>query len=181
MNCANCGKEIAPDSNFCYHCGSKQEATVAAPLPMSERRLRRSNSERVLAGVCGGFAEYFGLEVTLIRIIWVLTVLLAGTGILAYIICWIVIPLGGTVSAVHAGQRRLMRSYSDRKLGGVCGGLAEYLNTDPTVVRLLWVVLGIVPGAFIGGIIAYLVAWMVIPQRQPEAYPNRAAHPATQP
>ncbi len=181
MNCANCGKEIAPDSNFCYHCGSKQEATVAAPLPMSEKRLRRSNSERVLAGVCGGFAEYFGLDASLIRLLWALSVLLAGTGVLVYILCWIVIPLGGSTSARRAGQRRLMRSYRDRKLAGVCGGLAEYLNTDPSVVRLLWVILSIVPGAFIGGIIAYLVAWIVIPQRQPEAYPNRATQPATQP
>ena len=49
-------------------------------------------ADKKLLGVCSGFAEYFGLDVTLIRIIWVLLVLLAGTGILAYLICWLIMP-----------------------------------------------------------------------------------------
>lgn len=56
--------------------------------------------------------------------------------------------------------RRLYRSRSQRMLGGVCGGLAEYLNTDPTVIRLLWVLF-----SFMGaGLIAYLVAWVLVPE-----------------
>lgn len=56
--------------------------------------------------------------------------------------------------------RRLYRSRSQRLLGGVCGGLAEYLNTDPTVIRLLWVLF-----SFMGaGFIVYLVAWVLVPE-----------------
>ncbi|HET8559925.1 MAG TPA: PspC domain-containing protein [Marmoricola sp.] len=60
-------------------------------------------------------------------------------------------------------QRRLTRSSDDRMLGGVCAGVADYLGVDPTIVRLLTVVLGVIffPLAEIG----YLVAWMVMPDR----------------
>ncbi|MCK9290081.1 MAG: PspC domain-containing protein [Bacteroidales bacterium] len=56
------------------------------------KRLYRSRLNRMVGGVCSGLADYFGLDVTLIRLAWVLFVALAGTGLLAYIICWIVIP-----------------------------------------------------------------------------------------
>lgn len=56
-----------------------------------EKRLKRS-SDRILGGVCGGLAEYFGLDKTLLRIIYVLLVLFGGVGILVYIIFWIIMP-----------------------------------------------------------------------------------------
>ena len=48
-------------------------------------------------------------------------------------------------------------------MAGVCGGMAEYFDTDPTLVRLIWVVLSIFGGAVIGGVIAYALAWLIIP------------------
>ena len=57
--------------------------------------------------------------------------------------------------------KRLYRSRDDRMLGGVCGGLAKYLDTDPTLIRLLWVLFALAGGP---GIIAYLVSWIVVPQ-----------------
>lgn len=59
-------------------------------------------------------------------------------------------------------QKRLMRSAEDTKIAGVCGGLAEYLDVDSTVVRLVWVLVTFFTG-IIFGIIAYFVAWMVMP------------------
>jgi phage shock protein PspC (stress-responsive transcriptional regulator) len=52
----------------------------------------RSWTDRKIAGVCGGLAEYFDLDPTLLRVVWVLLVLFAGTGLLAYIVMWIVVP-----------------------------------------------------------------------------------------
>ena len=64
-------------------------------------------------------------------------------------------------------QRRLMRSRTDNKIAGVCGGLAQYLDMDPTLVRLAWVLMAI----FVGwGIIGYLIAWIVLPE-EPLALP----------
>lgn len=56
-----------------------------------EKKLKRS-SDKKIAGVCGGVADYFGLDHTLVRIIWLLLVLCAGVGLLAYLICWALMP-----------------------------------------------------------------------------------------
>lgn len=56
---------------------------------------------------------------------------------------------------------RLYRSESDRIIGGVCGGLAEYFDTDPSLVRLIAIALFLGAGT---GLLAYLIAWLVIPR-----------------
>lgn len=58
-----------------------------------EKRLYRSRRVKSLAGVCGGLAAYFSIDVTIIRLLWALAALLYGTGLLAYIVAAIVIPL----------------------------------------------------------------------------------------
>ncbi|HWF12690.1 MAG TPA: PspC domain-containing protein [Candidatus Acidoferrales bacterium] len=57
-----------------------------------------------------------------------------------------------------------MLSMKDKKIAGVCGGIAEYLDVDPTIVRLIWVALSVVPGGFVGGVLAYVLAWAIIPK-----------------
>ena len=59
---------------------------------MAGRRLYRSRRDRKIAGVCGGMAEYWGIDPVIPRLIWVAFMLAAGAGLLAYLICWIVIP-----------------------------------------------------------------------------------------
>ena len=56
--------------------------------------------------------------------------------------------------------RRLYRSRNERMLAGVCGGLAEYLKADPTLIRLLFVVFALAGGP---GIIAYALFWIIVP------------------
>ena len=56
------------------------------------KRLYKSNTEKKLDGVCGGIAEYFNVDPSIIRLAWILFSCLGGSGILAYIICAIVIP-----------------------------------------------------------------------------------------
>jgi phage shock protein C len=57
--------------------------------------------------------------------------------------------------------RKLYRSRSNRMLAGVCGGLAQYFNIDPTLVRVLFVVLAVLGGS---GLLIYLVLWIVVPE-----------------
>jgi phage shock protein PspC (stress-responsive transcriptional regulator) len=57
-----------------------------------EKKLYKSNSNKMIAGVCGGLAKYFEVDASVIRILWALSVLLLGTGILVYIICALIIP-----------------------------------------------------------------------------------------
>jgi phage shock protein C len=69
-------------------------------------------------------------------------------------------------------QRRLVRLPAYGKLGGVCAGIAEFLDADVTLVRLVWVILSIVPGVFIGGVIAYLAALFIVPVSSTSAAPR---------
>ena len=57
-----------------------------------EKRLYKSNKNKMLAGVCGGIAEYFNIDPTLVRLGWAILCMFAGSGILAYIIAAIIIP-----------------------------------------------------------------------------------------
>jgi phage shock protein PspC (stress-responsive transcriptional regulator) len=57
-----------------------------------EKRLSRSRNDRKLAGVCGGIAEYYGWDPTLVRVAWIVLTLLGGSGILIYLIMWLVMP-----------------------------------------------------------------------------------------
>jgi phage shock protein C len=58
----------------------------------STRKLYRSKTDRVLAGVCGGLAEYFNLDATLIRVLFVLLAVLGGAGLVLYVAMWIIVP-----------------------------------------------------------------------------------------
>jgi phage shock protein PspC (stress-responsive transcriptional regulator) len=58
----------------------------------SDKRLYRSRSDRKLAGVCAGIADYFGWDPTLVRVGWIVLTLMGGSGILLYLILWLVMP-----------------------------------------------------------------------------------------
>ena len=60
-------------------------------------------------------------------------------------------------------MKRLSRSSTDRKIAGVCGGLAEYFEVDPTIVRLVVVAVALVT-AVIPMLVGYLLSWMIIPR-----------------
>ena len=62
-------------------------------------------------------------------------------------------------------QKKLYRSVNDKKIAGVCGGLAKYLNIDPTVIRVIWALIA-VGGA---GILAYIICALIIPE-EPAGY-----------
>ena len=71
-------------------------------------------------------------------------------------------PVPATGSAPWTGKR-LMRSSTNVKIAGVCAGIAEYLDWDVTLVRLLWVLLTIFPVPLFPSVIGYVVCWIVMP------------------
>ncbi len=132
---------------------------------MPVRRLTRSSTNGQIAGVCAGLAEYLDIDVVFVRAAWVVFSIVPGAiigGVLAYLAAWLVMPEATEAAAAPSGKR-LTRSVTDRKVAGVCGGLAEYFGVDATPIRLIWAILSIFCGAIIGGVIAYLVAWVIIP------------------
>jgi phage shock protein C len=76
-----------------------------------------------------------------------------------------------------APARKLYRSRTERQIAGVCGGIAEFTNTDPTVVRVVFVVLAIVGGT---GLLLYPILWFVVPEapsHDPSTYVTPPAPP----
>jgi len=216
------------------------------------RQLKRSDRDRVFGGVCGGLADYFAVDVVVVRVAYVaLTLFSLGGGILLYFFAWLLIPLdvstevaphpkdahrhsglrllagvflivagilalGGTLlpwsfhwphlrflgplflmalgaallirmhdrgkgtpsvplsgdaeATAASGEtreiRRLMRSHRGRKLAGVCAGLGDYFKIDPTLVRLVWIILVLIYGT---GILLYLILWIAMPLAKDQA------------
>jgi phage shock protein C len=91
MICPNCQREIADYSRYCYFCGKHQAGAVAGS---PARRLHRSLADCKLAGVCGGIAEYFQVDSTIVRLVWVLVTFVTGIvpGIVVYIVAWLIMP-----------------------------------------------------------------------------------------
>ena len=102
MTCTSCSKDIAIGSKFCYNCGAKQPESGMqglSPATGAHKRLMRSSTDKKIAGVCAGLADYFDMDPTIIRVLWLLLLICGGTGLLAYVILWIVLPIapGGVV------------------------------------------------------------------------------------
>jgi len=87
-----------------------------------------------------------------------------------------------TPASPPRAARRLMRSVVDCKIAGVCGGIAEYLEIDSTLVRLIWVLLVLMPVPLVPAFVGYFVAWLVMPQAPypaPQSAPPAAAPHST--
>ncbi len=59
-------------------------------------------------------------------------------------------------------MNKLYRSKKNRIIAGVCGGIGEHFNIDPTLVRLLWLLISVVSAG--SGVVAYVIAWIIIPE-----------------
>jgi len=175
MACIRCQRDLPADAVFCPACGARQTGDAGS---WGTRRLVRIPSEQKIAGVCAGIADYLDVDVTLVRALWIVLSIVPGAiigGILAYVLAWMVMPQGQPTRAVVG--RRLVRSSTDAKIAGVCGGLAAYLGVDSTPVRVLWVILSVMPGAVVCGVIAYVVAWVIVP-KAPTLIPQQQPHAA---
>jgi phage shock protein PspC (stress-responsive transcriptional regulator) len=131
-----------------------------------KRRLVRRPDEGKIGGVCAGLAEYFDADVALVRAAWVVLSIWPGAivlGVIAYLAAWVLMPRAEGTAAATVTRARLVRSNTDKRIAGVCGGLAEYFDVDPTIVRITWVIVSIICGAGVLGVVAYLVAWFIIP------------------
>ena len=104
MFCPQCGKEYSQPSKFCRDCGGG----LSAPETPHAAKLMRSRTDEKIAGVCGGFASYFNLDVTLIRIVWLMMLIFAGCGGLAYLIAWIVMPEEPQPSAISVASNPMV-------------------------------------------------------------------------
>ena len=213
----------------------------------SPKRLLRSRTNKMLAGVCGGVGQYLGLDPVLIRVVWVCASFIGGAGIVAYIVAAIIVPkesdtlsadelkpaqtndtrmellvgvalllfgvlllfrdfdylwpdishipwiilhsnamwavlLGGIgllliYSARKQGAglttalegKRFLRSHTDKRIWGICGGLAKYFNVDSTVVRVVVVLLALATKIF-PVFLLYVILMIFVPTEEEAPY-----------
>jgi phage shock protein C len=91
MYCTKCGIQMNEGAKFCADCGAPTANNAYSMRPYP--KLSRPREDRKVAGVCAGFARYLGVDVTLVRLVWlVLAIFPLGLGFLAYLVGWIVMP-----------------------------------------------------------------------------------------
>jgi phage shock protein C len=95
MYCWNCAKEMEDAANFCSACGTaRPQVHPPREDPYARPSLSRIREGKRIAGVCGGVARYFDLDVTLIRVLWIVLTIFAALlpGMVVYVVCWIAMP-----------------------------------------------------------------------------------------
>ena len=148
-------------------CRIQPKSIEEGSFVMGERkRLYKSAADKKVFGVCGGVAEYFHVDSTIIRLLAVLFCLMGGSGVIIYLAAAVIVPENpnpnAAARAADPQRKRLYKSRDDVMVAGVCGGIAEYFNIDPTIVRLFVAVFCLLAGT---GVVAYLVAVLVLPTR----------------
>jgi phage shock protein PspC (stress-responsive transcriptional regulator) len=127
------------------------------------KKLHLSSREKMISGVCGGLSESLGIDVMIIRAVFVVSLFLGGTGLLAYLVLMVVLPKDNNEEYIviedTESPKRLYRSWENRMIAGVCGGIAAYLKLDASLMRLVFVGL-LIAGV---GIPVYFVLWLIIP------------------
>ena len=129
------------------------------------KRLYRDRWDKKIAGVCGGLGRFLGVDPNLLRLLVLALCLFTACFpvVICYFLSWIFIPPGPS-TYIQFAHNRLYRSRTNRKIAGVCGGIAEMLAISPTVVRvlscLLLIITGIIPLA-----IVYLSAIALVPEK----------------
>ena len=162
--------------------GSKDSTSgpQATATPQMPRRLYRDENKKILGGVCGGLANYFGTDPLIVRILFVILSFF-GFGILAYIILWVAVP--STASAEIGGPRKkLFRDPDDKIVAGVCSGIGNYFGVSPWIPRILFLIPFISfvfnigdwgfwgHGNFFnfsfspGSLIIYIILWLAFPE-----------------
>lgn len=127
------------------------------------KKLYKSYTDKKLCGVCGGIAQILEIDATIVRVIWAISTIFFGVSIFLYFLCALILPNNDTEVITH--PKKLYRSRTDKKICGVCGGIAEYFNIDSSILRILFIIFFCIFGS---GLLAYLVLALIIPKTHEE-------------
>jgi phage shock protein PspC (stress-responsive transcriptional regulator) len=165
QNFAGTAHQNAANQNTANQNTSSQNIT-------SETKLVRLVNDKILSGLCAGIAKYLKVDPVWVRLA-TLALAFTGFGILIYVLAAIFVPK--SYESIY-NQKRLMRSWQDKKIGGVCSGIGQYLQIKPLNVRLVFLLpliitiissildINVDEGAFFGtSVLAYLALWVIMP------------------
>ena len=128
--------------------------------------------QKKLCGVCGGIADYFNIDPTLVRLLAVEIALY--TAVVPFLIGYLIVsliipqPTPEYEQMFHNTAKRIYKS-NDKKIFGVCGGIGEYFNIDPTLVRLIFFLLVLLCGV---GVSTYIICAILFPRAPQQAAPQ---------
>jgi phage shock protein PspC (stress-responsive transcriptional regulator) len=165
-------KAAEEESNKSYQ--SYSSTTTEGP-----KRLFRDENNKVIGGVCGGLANYFGIDVVVVRIIFAVLAVSFGFGLVSYLILWVAVPSTATAE-IGSVRKKLFRDGEDKLIAGVCSGIGNYFGVNAWIPRVLFLLpflsfvsrwndgndfndfvrIGFSPGA----LLIYIILWLVIPE-----------------
>jgi phage shock protein PspC (stress-responsive transcriptional regulator) len=146
------------------------------------KRLFRDENHKLVGGVCSGIANYFDIDIAIVRIIFAILFFTFGIGLIPYIILWIAVPSSAT-TVIGSRRKKLYRDTDDKYVGGVCSGIAHYFGISVWIPRALFLIpflsfagrighwddfmgfdshniISFSPGA----LFVYIIFWLVLPE-----------------
>ena len=143
------------------------------------KRMFRDENHKLVGGVCSGIANYFDLDIAIVRIVFLILIFSFGVGFIPYIILWIAVP-SSAVQVIGSRRKKLYRDIDEKYLGGICSGISHYFGINVWIPRLLFLLpmisfafrfddhdygffpnfIHFSPSAFI----IYIILWIVLPE-----------------
>ncbi len=144
-----------------------------------KRRLFRDENHKLVGGVCSGIANYFDIDIVIVRIVFLVLLFSFGIGFIPYIILWIAVPSTAT-TVIGSRRKKLYRDNDEKYIAGVCSGIGHYLGINAWIPRVLFLLplLSFVSknrwgywgdGDFNffsfspGALFIYIILWLVLP------------------
>ncbi|MCF8254342.1 MAG: PspC domain-containing protein [Bacteroidia bacterium] len=146
------------------HAKEETKSTYTKPM---QRKLRRHPSDQTLGGVCSGLGSFFDVDPVIVRVLFVLLLVIYGSGVLLYLVLWAVLPEARGEEAEYMRMqkenrsKRLYRDSDSRVIGGVATGLSYYFGIDRAWIRLAFVITIFFFGT---GFWLYIVLWLIVPK-----------------
>ena len=130
------------------------------------KKLYRSKHDNIIFGVCGGLASHFDIDSTIVRfvVLFLCALTFIVPMVILYFIAALMIPIEPKDKPLKITKRKFYRSLRDRKIAGICGGIAETTKLDPVFLRLLYIFFCLITG-IIPLLLIYLIGWIIIPEK----------------
>jgi len=163
-----------------------QQQQSSTATPPGKRRLFRDENHKLVGGVCSGIANYFDIDIVIVRIIFLVLLFSFGIGFIPYIILWIAVPSSAT-TVIGSRRKKLYRDNDEKYIAGVCSGIGHYLGINAWIPRVLFLLplLSFVSknrfgnfgnfGDFNffsfspGALFIYIILWLVLPEAKTTA------------
>ena len=115
---------------------SREKSYSNSQNASGQKKLFRDENHKLLGGVCAGIANYFGIDIVIARILFIV---FSGVLFIPYLILWIAVPSSSSV-VIGSQRKRLFRDPENKLIAGVCSGLAQYFSVQVWIPRIIFLI-----------------------------------------